>query len=406
MISSETAFNTYTGDNTTDSYNFDFPVQSKNDLRVVEADADGVESVLTVDVDYTVSGVGDAEGGSITLTAGNLATDHKLMIRVYPSLKQESDIRNQGGFFPETHEDIFDRIVQIAQRLDFENDRALRVSDTITGFDPELPDLEADKFLRVNSAGTGITTGDPGSVVLVTPGVGTVIETSIVDGAITTNKHEDHNVTYIKIQQVTATDRILGRESAGAGVIEEIVCTAAGRALLDDADAATQRTTLGLGTAATANTGTTTGTVPLVGTSSSTTSLAGLVELATDAEAKAATDAARAPSIESLNHHPGVAKAWVIFKGSDATIMDSYGVDSVVRNSTGDYTITFTTAFASQEYVVTGSGEKTAGGADPVVSIANGGQSSGASVRVRTFNLANTAVDPVRVHIMAFGHQI
>lgn len=51
-------------------------------------------------------------------------------------------------------------------------------------------------------------------------------------------------VTYAKIQNVSATDKILGRSTAGAGDIEEIDCTAAGRALLDDADAAAQRTTL------------------------------------------------------------------------------------------------------------------------------------------------------------------
>lgn len=53
-------------------------------------------------------------------------------------------------------------------------------------------------------------------------------------------------VTYAKIQDVSATDRLLGRSTAGAGVVEEIVCTAAGRALIDDASASTQRTTLGL----------------------------------------------------------------------------------------------------------------------------------------------------------------
>jgi hypothetical protein len=51
---------------------------------------------------------------------------------------------------------------------------------------------------------------------------------------------------------VAATDRLLGRSSAGAGSVEEIVCTAYGRSLLDDADAATARTTMGLGTIATA----------------------------------------------------------------------------------------------------------------------------------------------------------
>ena len=58
-------------------------------------------------------------------------------------------------------------------------------------------------------------------------------------------------VTYAKIQNVSATDKLLGRSSALAGDVEEITCTAAGRALIDDATAADQRTTLGLGTLAT-----------------------------------------------------------------------------------------------------------------------------------------------------------
>jgi hypothetical protein len=73
------------------------------------------------------------------------------------------------------------------------------------------------------------------------------------DGSVSTAKIGDSQVTYAKIQNVSATDRLLGRSSAGAGLIEEITCSAAGRALLDDLDASAQRTTLGLGTAATRN---------------------------------------------------------------------------------------------------------------------------------------------------------
>jgi hypothetical protein len=71
------------------------------------------------------------------------------------------------------------------------------------------------------------------------------------DNTVTTAKLVNSNVTYAKIQNVSATNKLLGRATAGAGVIEEIICTAAGRALIDDADAAAQRTTLGLGTIST-----------------------------------------------------------------------------------------------------------------------------------------------------------
>ena len=99
--------------------------------------------------------------------------------------------------------------------------------------------------------------------------VDTITATEIAAGAIGTSELGSDAVTYDKIQNVTATDKLLGRVSAGAGNVEEINCTAAGRALLDDADAATQRATLGLGTIATGN-GTWTDGSSFSGTSSGT----------------------------------------------------------------------------------------------------------------------------------------
>jgi hypothetical protein len=99
--------------------------------------------------------------------------------------------------------------------------------------------------------------------------VDTITANEIAAGAIGNSELGSAAVTYDKIQNVSATDRLLGRSTAGAGSVEEITCTSAGRALLDDADAATQRATLGLGTIATGN-GTWTDGGSFSGTSSGT----------------------------------------------------------------------------------------------------------------------------------------
>jgi hypothetical protein len=86
-------------------------------------------------------------------------------------------------------------------------------------------------------ASGGVSDGDKGDITVSASGATWTIDNDAV--------------TYAKIQNVSATDRLLGRSTAGAGDVEEIACTSAGRALLDDADASAQRTTLGLGTIAT-----------------------------------------------------------------------------------------------------------------------------------------------------------
>lgn len=107
---------------------------------------------------------------------------------------------------------------------------------------------------------------------------GAVTVAKLGDDAVTAAKLANDAVTYAKIQNVSTTDKILGRATAGAGDVEEITCTAAGRALLDDADAAAQRTTLGLGTIATQSAGAvaiTGGTISGVSSLTSTTSSLG-----------------------------------------------------------------------------------------------------------------------------------
>jgi hypothetical protein len=80
-----------------------------------------------------------------------------------------------------------------------------------------------------------------------TAGGGAQIPTGGIENlAVTTGKLAASAVTYAKIQNVSATDKILGRVSASAGVVEEITFTDAAQALCDDTDASAMRATLGV----------------------------------------------------------------------------------------------------------------------------------------------------------------
>jgi len=102
------------------------------------------------------------------------------------------------------------------------------------------------------------------------------------------------------------------------------------------------------------------------------------------------------------------AKVWVKFQGS-STIDDSFNVDSITDNGTGDYTINFTTDFANVNYAVAGGGRYIAGTNDAIAVGINetDGQAVG-SCRIETLSLGGTGSsqnDPDIVCFVAFGDQ-
>jgi hypothetical protein len=122
----------HTGNGSASTFSFTFRIFANTDLLVTKADADGVETVLTLTTDYTVSGAGSYNGGSITLVAGALPSGHTLTILRELDITQETDLRNQGSFFAETHEDVFDRHTMVMQQLQEQIDRAAKLPVTST----------------------------------------------------------------------------------------------------------------------------------------------------------------------------------------------------------------------------------------------------------------------------------
>jgi len=75
--------------------------------------------------------------------------------------------------------------------------------------------------------------------------------------------------------------------------------------------------------------------------------------------------------LATQNGMTGIAKAWVQWVGASGSINGSFNVSSVTRNSTGNYTVNFTTVMPNANYsFVTGS-SPSAGGADGSVLLSN-----------------------------------
>ncbi|MBP5999549.1 MAG: hypothetical protein KA534_03750 [Sediminibacterium sp.] len=94
---------------------------------------------------------------------------------------------------------------------------------TISGVSSIGSELDAGKIIVGDAANLAAKVTMAGDVTINNTGV-----TTIGANKITTAKILNSNVTYDKIQNVSATNKILGRVTAGAGIIEEISTTGSG----------------------------------------------------------------------------------------------------------------------------------------------------------------------------------
>lgn len=160
-ISSEISRVDYVGNGATSVYPYTFKILSESDLLVTVRDTNDAESTLTYPSNFTVTGVGESSGGSITLLAGNLASGYAITIRRQLTLVQEADIRNQGAFYREVHEDVFDRLTMVDQQLHDENLRTLKIPEsevgTVTNTVLPAASSRANKILGFDSSGNPST---------------------------------------------------------------------------------------------------------------------------------------------------------------------------------------------------------------------------------------------------------
>lgn len=113
----------FEGNGVTETFSFGFAIMSASDLLVYHYDSDDTPSLLVKDTDYSVSGIGDSEGGSITLLTGALATGESLRLRSNYDLTQSASFPSQGRFYPEDHEKVMDSLARQIQQLNYEFSR-------------------------------------------------------------------------------------------------------------------------------------------------------------------------------------------------------------------------------------------------------------------------------------------
>lgn len=126
----DTSSGPYVGNGIADTFEYDFKIFDKTQLTVLQTDTDGVTTTLAVDSDYTVTNVGEDDGGDIVLSAP-LVADYQLFIRANIPVTQETDFESQGGFFPDVHEDAFDKLTLLIQQNAASLARAVRLSEDL-----------------------------------------------------------------------------------------------------------------------------------------------------------------------------------------------------------------------------------------------------------------------------------
>ena len=147
-ISSTTVKVSYSGNGSTTVFAYTFKILDDDEIQVIIRSSTGTETVKTKTTDYTVSGVGSAGGGNITFVTAPTATQ-TVVLRRLTTQTQETDYIANDPFPADSHEDALDRITMVAQEIQEELGRAIKLSKTNTMTSTEFTVAAADRANKI-----------------------------------------------------------------------------------------------------------------------------------------------------------------------------------------------------------------------------------------------------------------
>lgn len=149
----------FIGSGSTATFPFSFKVFEATDLYVVELNTTtGVSTVLALTTDYSATLNADQDtspGGSITLTAGNLAAGYTLTITTALAALQNVDLTNGGAFYPDVINGALDYLTILIQQMADQLGLMLQFPITDSGGNFTLPSapLRETKILGFDASG-------------------------------------------------------------------------------------------------------------------------------------------------------------------------------------------------------------------------------------------------------------
>jgi len=463
--------NDATGNGATDTYSFNFRILDDDDLVVTVEDTSGNLTTLVKTTDYTVSGVGVYAGGSIALVNGSqawldadgdLKTGYDITIRRRLTITQLTDLRNRGGFFPEDHETVFDRLTMICLQQQDELDRSLKLPETEAGSSAAttLPTAanRASKFLAFDASGNPIASSGSGTPA--TAFAATVLDDTTADDAVQTyvaaltaevtvakddtlilgdtSEAKGNKVTLENMLKVltlltaetapaTADELLLYDASAAAirkmtlaNVLKVIgALTSDSSPLLTDeyvfydpVGGSPYKATLGdilkiVNSLTEDTTPDTAADFALVYDASAAAVkkvlLSALAPIASQPDQETGTSLVKYVAPGRQHYHPSAAKSWyhITYSGGTPTLAAGYGVSSITDSALGKVAINFSTSFSSTAY---GNACASQNSGSNVSSDAVTNKSAGSVVHEHyEEGGAGTAADPVYVSGVFYG---